>query len=74
MYQTGTRCILHLIQTKLVDVTSYLQCLCVPDLHGLIKGTGDKHACVIRIPLNRLYTEFVDIPARPKNGKKKKRK
>lgn len=47
----------------------YLQRLSVPDFHRFIKGTRDKHACVIRIPLNCLNTEFVDIPARPAENK-----
>lgn len=40
----------------------YLQRLRVPDFHRLVKGTGDKHAGVVRVPLDRLYAEFVDIP------------
>lgn len=55
-----------------MDDIPYLQGLCVPDFHGLVKGTGDKHACVIRIPLDCLDTEFVDMSIRPKFKKKKK--
>lgn len=48
----------------------YLQCLSVPDFHGFIEGTRDKHSRVIGIPLNCLNAEFVDIPARPAENKK----
>lgn len=63
----GTNCTIHQINL-LVNVyhTHYLQCLGVPDFHGLVKRTGDKHACVIRIPLDCLDTEFVDMQTRPK--------